>query len=427
MSKNIIILISVLTLLTTSLWATRTTTPPSPIDHLNIATILVYDGKYKKALSELRLVNRSDTNFDSAKYYTTKGVIYLRIENYNRAIKNLNIAIKKTKTKRYIAPKIEEEKPKYLFSLGSHKKTKKTKNIRFYPEKIRAKELGQLYIQLSQAYYKNKNYQGTINSLDRAGKIGRDRPALFTLRAECYWKLKQHSNALDILTKGSKLFPKDSILLKQKFYYFVELKLYQSAITSAKEYMKRSKASAKEYIVLGQMLMGANQRDSAIKVLEEAKILFPNEAKISMLLGHLYLKKGMTHTTAHLFEQASYYNSKYTKESAEMYRRSGNLPHAIYLNSQIKDKVEKLKQKVAIYIGRNEFDKIIGLKDALDRYKMLSDDNILYALAYAYYIVKDYENAEELFKKITNSELFSKATIVRKNIEKCRDNSMECI
>jgi len=173
--------------------------------------------------------------------------------------------------------------------------------------------------------------------------------------------------------------------------------------------------------------MGANQRDSAIKVLEEAKILFPNEAKISMLLGHLYLKKGMTHTTAHLFEQASYYNSKYTKESAEMYRRSGNLPHAIYLNSQIKDKVEKLKQKVAIYIGRNEFDKIIGLKDALDRYKMLSDDNILYALAYAYYIVKDYENAEELFKKITNSELFSKATIVRKNIEKCRDNSMECI
>ncbi len=429
MMKNIIIWITTFVLLNTLLWAKKTQVTPL-IDHLNIATILVYDGKYKKALKELKLANKRVENFDFSKYYTTKGVIYLRLEKYKLAIKNLNLAIKKTKTKRYIAPKIEKEKRKYLFSFGSIKKPKKKKKaIPFNPKKIRKQKLSQLYIYLSQAYYKNKNYQGTINSLNRAGKIGRDRPALFTLRAECYWKLKQHSNALDILSKGSRLFPKDSALLKQKFYYFVELKLYQSAITSAKAYMKRSKPSSKEYVVLGQMLIGAGEKFSALKVLEDAKIRFPKDPKISMLLGHLYLKKGMPHTTAHLFEQASYYDKKYTKEASEMYRRASNLPHAIYLNSQISNKVEKLKQKVAIYIGRAEFEKIIGLKDALDRYKMLSDDNILYALAYSYYIVKDYDNAEKLFKKITDTELFSKATIIRKNIEKCRDGSgsIECM
>jgi hypothetical protein len=58
---------------------------------------------------------------------------------------------------------------------------------------------------------------------------------------------------------------------------------------------------------------------------------------------------------------------------------------------------------------------------------MLDDDNIRYAVAYAYYMAKDYEEAEVQLKKITDNELFSKATIIRKNIEKCQDNSMECI
>ena len=135
----------------------------------------------------------------------------------------------------------------------------------------------------------------------------------------------------------------------------------------------------------------------------------------------------MQYTTANLFEEGSYYEHKYTKEAAEMYRRAGMIPHALYLNSQVSNKQEKLKQKIAIYVDRQEYEKIIGLIDALKRYKMLDDDTVRYAVAYAYYMAKDYEEAEVQLKQITDDELFSKATIIRKNIEKCQDNSMECI
>lgn len=191
--------------------------------------------------------------------------------------------------------------------------------------------------------------------------------------------------------------------------------------------MKRAKPNAKEYMALSQMLLAGGARQEALKVLEEGKLRFPRDAKISMLLGQLYMKKGMEFTTANLFEHGSYYELKYVKEAAELHRRVGLIPHALYLNSQITDKKEKLKQKIAIYVDRGEYEKVIGLIDALKRYKMLDNDTIRYAVAYAYYMAKDYEEAEAHLKKIKDDALFSKATIIRKNIEKCQNDSMECI
>ncbi len=37
------------------------------------------------------------------------------------------------------------------------------------------------------------------------------------------------------------------------------------------------------------------------------------------------------------------------------------------------------------------------------------------------------KSAEMHLKKIEDDELFSKATVIRKNIEKCKSNSLECI
>lgn len=399
------------------------------IDHMALATMMFYDGKDDKAIHELTLAKKAKESIDWSKYYSIEGMIHLRKEAYPQAIASLKKAIETTRTKVYEAPKADEPERKYLFSVASDKKIIEPKITvpAFDAEKIKKEKVEELYIYLSQAYYRNKQYQETIMALDNAGSKGRDRAALFTLRAECYWNLKQYAGALDTLSRGFKLFPKDSTLLKQKFYYFAELKLYQAAIEAAKVYMTHVPANVDEHIALSQMLVSGGEENEAIKVLEEAKITFPRSAKINMLLGYLYNKKDMPHTTAHLFEQGSYIDRKYLKEAAEMYRRSGNLSHALYLNAQMENQAEKAKQQVAIYIDRGEFEKVIGLKDALDRYGLLDDDALRYALAYAYYVVKDYDEAEEHLKKIVDNELFSKATIIRKNIEKCKNNSLECI
>ncbi len=423
-----IITLSVILFLTYSLQAKET--EEQTINHMEIATIMYYDGKYDKALEELQQAKDSHTKIEWDKYYNMRGLIFLKNENYQASIDAFKQAIIATKQKVYEPPVEEQPKREYLFTVFSpNTKTEApvAKKPLFDPEKLRKDQIEEIYIYLSQAYYKAEQYINAVHALDAAGEKGRASASLFTLRAECYWKADQKGAAIDALSRGAKLFPDDATLLKQKFYYFAELKLYQAAISAAKAYMQKMPANAQEYISLAQMLQGGGESEEAIKVLEEAKLKFPSSAKVHILLGHYYNQKDMPHVTADLFEEGSYYDANYLKEAAEMYRRNGELAHALYLNSMMTDKEEKTKQKVAIYIGKGEFEKIIGLKDALDRYGLLKNDNMRYALAYAYYMVKDYDRAEEQLKKIEDDELFSKATVIRKNIEKCRSNSLECI
>ncbi len=423
-----IITLSVVLFLTFSLQAKET--EEQTINHMEIATIMYYDGKYDKALEELQQAKDSHTKIEWDKYFNMRGLIFLKNEDYHSSINAFKKAIVATKQKVYEPPVEEKPKREYLFRVFSEKKKREepvSKKPLFDPEKLRKDQIEEIYIYLSQAYYKAEQYINAVHALDAAGEKGRASASLFTLRAECYWKADQKGAAIDALSRGAKLFPNDATLLKQKFYYFAELKLYQASIAAAKAYMKKMPANAQEYISLAQMLQSGGESEEAIKVLEEAKLKFPSSAKVHILLGHYYNQKDMPHVTADLFEKGSLYDPNYLKEAAEMYRRNGELAHALYLNSMMQDKEEKTKQKVAIYIGKGEFEKIIGLKDALDRYGLVKNDNMRYALAYAYYMVKDYDRAEAQLKKIEDDELFSKATVIRKNIEKCRSNSLECI
>jgi tetratricopeptide (TPR) repeat protein len=394
------------------------------VDHLSIASLLIYDGEYEKAKSELHLADKSSHDFDKAKYHTIYGVLHSKKDNYKEAVESYKKAIDATKRKVFKAP-ISTQKEKYLFTIASDDEKKQAP--KFDAKKVKKEKLEKLYMYLSQSYFKISEFEKTAKSLDLAGDRGRERASLFALRAECYWKIKQYSNAVDALNRGSKLFPNDTTLLKQKFYYFADLGLFQESIKNAKLYMQKTDGGVQEYIVLAQLLLESKQINEAVKILEIAKMKFSDDAKAQIVLGYLYLKKDMQHTTAYMFKSAAYRDGFYMKEAVEMHRRIKDYPHAIFLNSQIKDKIEKLKQKLSIHIDRGEFEKVIGLSDALKRYNMLRDDNIRYALAYSYYMSKDYDQAEQNLKRIRDDELFKKVTIIRTNIEKCRNDAMECI
>jgi tetratricopeptide (TPR) repeat protein len=423
MTKKLVSILYIFLFLNCALFANESKNKDM-VDHLSLATLMIYDAKYDKAQEELDLVDKKSSKYDASNYYSVVGVLNSKLNKTLEAIDAYKKAIQATKVKKYIAPKVLE-KEKYLFSIAS--KIEKKDIVDFDGEKIRKEKIEQLYMHLTQEYYKSKDYKNTLESLENAGDKGKSRAELYTLRAECYYKQKKYGESIEALSIGIEKFPKYTNLLKQKFYYFAELGLYRAAIDTSKEYMKKVGVSSNEYITLAQMLIGANEINSAIELLEESKLKFPKEAKISLLLGHVYLKKEMKYTTAQLFEESSYYDKKYLKEAVEMNRQAGNNLHALYLNTQNIDKVEKLKQKIAIYLNTQEFRKIVGLKKALERYKMLDDENLRYALAYSYYMAGDYEKSEMQLKYITDNELFTKATVIRKNIEKCTNNPMECI
>lgn len=396
------------------------------VNHMALATLMVYDARYNKARDELKLVDKKSPLFDGAKFYTIAGVIASKENKHKEAVENFQKAIDATKKKTFTAP-VVEHKEKYLFSIASSEQTPKVSEPTYDAQKVKKEKLSQLYIYLSQSFYKLKDYKNTVISLDAAGKKGRDRASLFSLRAECYKKIEANKESISALNKGIKNFPKEHSLLKQKFYYLADLKLYQSSIETAKEYINLSGNNSAEYLALAQLLLQASQTDEAIKILEEAKLRFPKKPKIGVVLAHAYLKKDVKFAAADIYEVSSIYEKKYVTDAVEMHRRVGNLSHAIYLNSKMSNKTEKLKHKIAIFLDREEFEKVIGLQNGLKRYNLLKDDNVRYALAYAYYMSKDYESAEKHLKKISDSELFTKATLIRKNIEQCKNDSMECI
>jgi predicted Zn-dependent protease len=233
--------------------------------------------------------------------------------------------------------------------------------------------------------------------------------------------------AIQALNRGMELFPDDPSLLKVKSNYLAHLGLYRAAIESEEERMALIEADESDYVMLSQLFIESKQINEAIEVLETAMVKFPMSAKVRILLGHSYMEKDMDHTTAHLFKLGAYLDPKYLSDAVEMHRRVKDYPHAIFLNAQMTDKTENLKQKVAIYLDREEFEKIIGLRDGLERYNLLEDDNMRYAFAYANYMAKDYDEAEVHLKMITDPEIYNKGLKILNNIEQCRDNSLECL
>ncbi len=127
------------------------------INHMEIATIMYYDGKYDKALEELQLAKDSHTKIEWDKYHNMRGLIFLKSENYQAAINAFKKAIIATKQKVYEPPVEEKPKREYLFTVFSEKKKVEEPVVKkpvFDPEKLRKDQIEEIYIYLSQAYYK---------------------------------------------------------------------------------------------------------------------------------------------------------------------------------------------------------------------------------------------------------------------------------
>ncbi len=354
------------------------------VDHVALAALLMKDGHYARASETLNEADTEQKDFDFVLYYTMRGMIYTKQSLYSVA------------------------------------------NEQFY----KAIESGQtdpvIYLYIAQNNFKLQDYQGTIDALDRAGDAASTKPQLLALRAECYWKLDQHSNALDTLAKVTTAFPAYYALYKQRFNYFVELELYQSALEDAEVYLANEKPNAKTYLSFVGALRKSGETTKATILAEEGNLRFEENAEMTVMLAHLYLDKEMSQSAADLFDQASIEDQKYTKEAAEMLRRARKFTLALYKNAQLTDTKEKYKQRIAIYLEFGSYERIVAADSAIERSGLLEDENIRYALAYAYYMTSDFDKSEAQLRELTRPDLFEKATELRINMEKCTNNSWEC-
>ncbi|MEN8146897.1 MAG: hypothetical protein ABFR02_04685 [Campylobacterota bacterium] len=354
------------------------------VDHVALAALLMKDGHYARAAETLNQADTTQKDFDFVLYYTIKGLVFTKQQLYTVA------------------------------------------NEQFY----KAIESGQteptIYLYIAQNNFKLRDYQATIDALDKAGEIAAAKPQLLALRAECHWKLEQKSDALDALASVIKKFPDYYGVYKQRFNYFIELELYQSALEDADIYLAHEKPNAKTYLSFIGALRKSGAMQKATALAERGNLQFLENADMTVMLAHLYLDQEMIHAAANLFDQASIEDAKYTKEASEMLRRAREFTLALYKNAQLNDTKEKYKQRIAIYLEFGEFERVVATDSALQRSGLLEDESIRYALAYAYYMTSDFEKSEAQLRELTRPDLFEKATELRKNMEKCQNNSWEC-
>ena len=363
--KKIVLIIMILVM---TLYGAKVKKVKDEIDHIALAALLFKDGHAQRAGEELKKVDFEDKTIDLVRYYTLSALVATKEERFKEA------------------------------------------NTLF----LKAIDVGQqdksLFLYMAQNAFKMQEYQATIEYLEKAGEIAFSQPSTYALVAEAHWRLDQKSRALATLTKAIEKFPSDTSFTKQRFGYYMSLELYQSAVEDAVFYIKNGVPNEKDSIRFIMALKKAKETQRAIRLAEELNLRFDQSVELKVLLAHLYIDQGMIQTAADFFDKASIRDENFTKESAEMFRRAKKFVLSLYKNSQLLDAKEKLKQRVAIYLEYQEFEMITVSRSALERSGLLEDENIRYALAYAYYMTKDFGACEKELKKITKSDLFQKAS-----------------
>jgi tetratricopeptide (TPR) repeat protein len=354
------------------------------IDHLALAALLIKDGYVQKAHEELLQVDLQDEKLDFVRYYTLSALVASKQEQYAESNNFFQLAI----------------------DAGEENKA--------------------LYLYMAQNSFKLSAYKETLLYIEKAGALADEKASVYALKAESHYKLGESDKALQTLQHAMNLFPTEYNFYKQRFNYLVSLALYQSALEDANYFIKHANPDEKTSIAFVSAFSKAKETKKAIELAEELSLKYPESATVTVLLAHLYIDNEMISSAANLFDEASYKDEKYTAEAAEMLRRAKKFVLALYKNAQMLDTKEKLKQRVAIYLEYGAYERIVVSHNALKRSGLIEDENIRYALAYAYYMVGDFIACEQELKAITRNDLFQKATELRKNIQKCKNDGWEC-
>lgn len=375
--KKILILITVF-------FATSAFAAEEPIDYVNLGATLLKDGYVQRAKTVLEKADVKKRNFDFVTYYTLKGVLNHRLGYPVISNIFLNKAIE----------------------LGQENKS--------------------IYLYMARNYWQKQKYQKVIESLDLAEEAALENEQMYVIKAEAFKQLKEHRKAWTVLDQGIAKFPEYSKFYSQKFYYLLHLGFYQNALEYADKYLEQQDYSAKEYLAVAYALRESNEYKLSAMLLEQGVIKHPNNDKLLELLGQVYIDQEQYMMAALVFDWASISFPKFAYKAATLYLKAGDPVRSLQLNRRIIAQDDKFRQRLGIDIELQDYESLVAKTDALKRYDLLKDENILYALGYAHFQIGEYDRSKDYLKRVTDNQLFSKASHLFKQIEKCQNDPIEC-
>lgn len=285
---------------------------------------------------------------------------------------------------------------------------------------------GLVYLYLAQAYFAQDDHQRAIATLDRAGDQLDTIAGAWNMRAHANWLLGRKQQAFDTLAEASARFPANTSFLRRTVFYLIDAGLFQEAARAGMAYLQRAEARADDYLAIGTALRRTGSYDESIRFLEVGRLQYPDNDNLTKALAQAWLDKRQPLAAAELLANVAEREPSLLAESAELFRRAGHSQRALHLNARVVEVDKKLKQRVGILLELRRYDQVAGMEDALQRARLLGDEDIRYALAYALFRSGRYEDAEVHLQALTRADLFRKATELRRLMADCDAERWKC-
>lgn len=371
-------------LLALSLTAFAQDTSSDEVDYVELAALLMRDGEATRAAEALARVDLSVEGIDLAKYHTVRGLIALEQQQLETAAEAFDAAV------------------------GAGQ----------------AEPMIHLY--RAQAYFGLERYEQAVQALDEAGEAVNGISGAWLLRAHAQWMQGQRQDALDTLSEAGDRFPGNLGFQRRQVFYLVEAGLYAEAAELGRDYLNRGEPKAEDYAAIGTALRRSKSFDEALRFLEAARLKFPDNGAIARALAQTWLESGRPLAAAEVMAAQAEREPELLVEAAELYRRAGQTTRALNLNARVEDGERKLKQRVGLLIAARKYAEVTALEGALRRAGLWADEDLRYALAYAWYRLGQFERVETHLQVLTRPELFRRATELRRLMQECADTPWAC-
>ncbi len=358
------------------------------VDHLALASLMLRDGNLDRALAALDQYDPAAESIEApelVRYHTLSGMIHMRRNEFEAAREALTRATAAGEAEAVV------------------------------------------YVYLAQVNYQLEDYAGAVAALDAAGTAVERIPSVYHMRAQCHWLSGEKALAIATLDQASAIFPADASFQRRKVFYLVDLGLFKEAVVQGRQYLERSEGRLEDYVAIGNALRASGELEEAARFLEQARLAFPDSAEVRKVLAHVYIDREQLGAAADLLYQAALLDPGLMAEAAELYRRSGQAFRAMNLNGQLADQEEKLRQRLALFLELGNFEQAAAMETPLRRVGLLEDEDLRYAVAYAFFKTGDFGAAEKHLAQLERADLFRKAAELRRAIQDCREDSWRCL
>jgi tetratricopeptide (TPR) repeat protein len=348
------------------------------IDYLGIAALMVRDGHFDRARAALENVDPSDEGVDKTQYYTLQGLLAFRDADFKNAVRSLERAIQ-------------------------HGQDKPVVNV-----------------YLAQAYYGAGEYKKAIKTVQKADAVSRF-PELLGIQSQSHWMLKETVEAFRVIDKAVQDYPGKLQFRQQRIFYLIELGLYQEAVDQSRRYLEAAGDDPNAYLIIGEALRRGGKYEQAVLAFETAVLIHPGNQKLREALAQAYSSNDQPAAAARVALQAGVNNNTRYYRAADFFRQAGETNRAFYCNSLVEDQNLRVRQKFQLLVEQRRYEEALAMEESLGRIGALDDDGMKYAIAYLYYTLGKYGEAQKYLNRIANPAFNSTVSQLRRVIETARE------